>query len=63
MEIKPYKDGVTLAQIIEDGWARGFLPNQTVEEAEIMGYHVTMMEVENAWKKLDIEFEEAVRDL
>ena len=49
---KPYKDFVTLKDIIEDGWARGFQVEQTVEEANIMGFLVDNTKVTTAWKKL-----------
>lgn len=53
---KPYKDGVTLEQILLDGWSRGFLAEQTVEECAEMGYIVDYGYVNEYWKTLSEEY-------
>jgi len=51
-----YKIGTPLAEIILDGWARGFKVPQTMEEAESMGYEVTEEEIIDAWEYQDKMF-------
>lgn len=51
MSKKPYHDHVSFEEIIEDGWSRGFDPEQTVDEAAAMGYTVTLFEVQERWKE------------
>lgn len=51
MSKKPYHDHVSLEEIIEDGWSRGFVPEQTVDGAAAMGYTVTLFEVQERWKE------------
>lgn len=53
---KPYKDGVTLEQILLDGWSRGFQAAQTVEECNIMGYTIDLEHVNTYWKTLNEEY-------
>ena len=55
-----YVDGITLPQILEDGWCRGFEADQTVSEAEYMGFLIPEEEVIQHWKLLDKEFNEAM---
>jgi hypothetical protein len=50
---RPYKEGVSLKAIMEDGWSRGFHFSQTVEEAGIMGYTVTKEEVLAKWEEMN----------
>ena len=52
MKQKPYHDWVPLANIVADGWSRGFHPEQTVDEAAEMGFTITIIEVKNQWKVL-----------
>lgn len=52
---KPYHDNVTLPEIIKDGWARGFAYDQTLNEAQLMGYDLKLSELEREWAKLDSE--------
>ena len=59
--MKVYKEGTTLAQIIEDGWARGFHQSQTYEEATAMGFFTTEEYILNEWAKLE-EMLEAYMD-
>ncbi len=58
MKKKPYKDWVSLYQIVKDGWSRGFKPEQTVDEAGIMGYSITLEEVNELWEGFKKEYEE-----
>lgn len=51
--MKPYRDGVTLKQIIDDGWSRGFHPEQTLEEASEMGFSLSKEDLLVEWKKWD----------
>ena len=46
---KPYRDNVSLKCIIEDGWSRGFMIEQTVDEAKVMGYSTSIEEVQKQW--------------
>lgn len=50
---KAYVDGTTLQQILDDGWSRGFLPQQTLEEAEAQGFSLSAEELTAAWKVWD----------
>lgn len=49
---KPYKDWVTLEQILEDGWSRGFHAPQTKREAREMGFEVSLPEITVFWERL-----------
>ena len=59
---KPYKEFVTLKDIIEDGWSRGFQVEQTVEEANIMGFLVDNIQVTEAWGKLTDTYNKHLKD-
>ena len=51
---KPFRDGTTLDEIMQDGWSRGFNPEQTVSECVVMGFtHISLSDVVAAWKELD----------
>lgn len=56
--MKPYKDGVSLEDIIEDGWSRGFQTSQVIGEAHQMGYNITRREVMDKY----IEYESKMED-
>jgi len=51
-----YAPGTSLADILTDGWARGFRVTQTMEEAESMGYEVTEDEIVDSWEHQDEAF-------
>ena len=53
---QPYVDGITLPQILEDGWCRGFETDQTMEEAKYMGFTITEEDISIQWKLWDINF-------
>ncbi len=55
--MKPYKDGVTLNDIIIDGWSRGFFHCQTIDEARIMGYEIDEDSLRDKWLTLDSQYE------
>jgi len=57
---KPYKDGVTLKQILEDGWSSGFQPEQTIMEAGQMGYSISLKKVLIYWDLLTNEMEKDI---
>lgn len=59
--LKPYKDGVTSTQIIEDGWARGFDIMQTKSELEQMGFDISIDKIKDDWSLLDTAFEYDMR--
>lgn len=48
-----YKEGTPLAEIIDDGWSRGFQLEQTVKEATAMGFEVTEAFVKARWESLE----------
>jgi hypothetical protein len=50
---KPYVDGVSLEDIIEDGWSRGFPPSQTIEEAKMMGFDLPLEHLLAEWQRYD----------
>lgn len=53
-DLKPvYKECTPLAEIIYDGWSRGFQPKQSVIEAEQSGYYVTLEHVMDMYSKHD----------
>ena len=56
--MQPYKEGTRLKEILKDGWARGFKPEQTREEASLMGFYTTVASIELAWSNLDEEIED-----
>lgn len=50
----PYREGTHLLAILRDGWARGFVVEQTVEEAHVMGFtKVTPDLVMRLWRHED----------
>ena len=53
--MQPYKEGTRLKEILKDGWAKGFEPEQTRGEASLMGFYTTVASIELAWSKLDEE--------
>lgn len=54
---KAYKDNTPLEAILRDGWSRGFLPEQTIEEAAAMGFKVSEGDVDIAWHNFGMEME------
>jgi len=54
---QPYTLETTLKQMIEDGWSRGFQPEQTVAEAESMKFTVTKEKVLADWLVLTTKME------
>ena len=50
---KAYKEGTTLQEIIDDGWSRGFLLDQTLREATAQGYEITSEYLRRAWDLWD----------
>lgn len=48
---KPYVDGISLEDIIEDGWSRGFPPSQTIEEAKMMGFDLPLWYLLAEWER------------
>jgi hypothetical protein len=57
MGMKPYRDNTPLEEILRDGWSRGFLPEQTIEEASAMGFKVSEEDVDIAWHNFQTEME------
>lgn len=47
MNCKVYKDGTTLYQIVEDGWARGLDPEQTLIESNYQGYLIDIESIKS----------------
>lgn len=56
-----YKEGTPLHEIICDGWARGFRPEQTLREASNAGFANCIVEPElkTAWARMDAGLAEA----
>lgn len=50
---KPYVDGTSLEDIIEDGWSRGFPPSQTIEEAKMMGFDLPLWYLLAEWERYE----------
>ncbi len=48
-----YKTGTSVAQIIEDGWARDFKISQTLDELAEMGHILRASDVQLEWDILD----------
>ena len=49
-----YPEGTPAEEIIEDGWARGFKPEQTVQELREVGYiDATVSVVTKCWEELN----------
>jgi len=51
----PYRPGTPLDAIVEDGFYRGFKPEQTIIEAHEMGYEIRIKDLEMWWGKLERE--------
>lgn len=41
--------------IIEDGWSRGFLYSQTLDELRKMGYNLSLLELVRCWDALEAD--------
>lgn len=50
---KPYRDGVTLQDIIAAGWARDFQILQTYSEAHTMGFDVDIEYIYIVWERME----------
>jgi len=57
----PYVAGTSLDEIISDGWSRDLDPQQTVDEAAIMGHTVTLDEVKAGFNEWDESFRESLQ--
>ena len=51
----PYKPGTPMNTIIEDGWSRGFLYSQTLDELRKMGYNLSLLELVRCWDALEAD--------
>ena len=52
----PYKEGIPLHVIIVDGWARNLGIEQTIHEATLMGYDLSIEDLKSEWRRLDNEY-------
>lgn len=54
-----YRRYTKLQYILEDGWSRGFEPEQTLQEASAAGYARCVVEpiLQPTWDRLDAEFQ------
>lgn len=57
MSNKPYKDRVSLEEIMHDGWSRGFNPEQTLAEARDMGFTITPDLLSITWEEHQLDFD------
>ena len=55
--MKAYKEGTKISEILEDGWSRGFQISQTRSELLQMGYGMTFLQVEEAFKEFEKIFD------
>ena len=55
-----YRRHTKLQYILEDGWSRGFEPEQTLQEASAAGYARCVVKplLQITWDRLDAEFQE-----
>jgi len=53
---KPYTSEATKADIILDGWARGFEPEQTFDELKTMGFSTPLSEVIHEFAHHEAQF-------
>lgn len=56
--MKSYRDGTPSHNIIEDGWMRGFIIEQTLDELKIMGYDLSREYVQSEWNRYNKEMAE-----
>jgi hypothetical protein len=60
MKAPVYPTETQLATILADGWARGFDPEQTIEEAQAIGFSIIKEEVLTAWQDQDEAYEQFI---
>lgn len=59
---KPYKETVTLYEIVKDGWSRGFDPEQTRQDAGDMGYDITIDSIKTSWLAFQDDMDDYFRN-